>query len=160
MSNPKNNIYIGVVGASLLASITLWEGNTTVPYLDPVGIPTVCSGITENVNMKKVYTKQECEKLNTEAIAEYGNGILKCINVPISRNEYEAYTRFAYNIGINNACGSLAIKELNSGRHTEACYRISTSPSGSPVWAYAGGKYFKGLENRRKDETNTCLRPD
>lgn len=160
MSHPKNSIYIGLVSASLLSSIMFWEGYKTVPYLDVTGIPTVCSGITENVDIKKIYTKQECEQLNREAIAEHGKGILKCINVPISRNEYEAYTRFGYNIGTHNACNSLAIKELNNGRHREACHRISTSPSGSAAWSYAGGKYFKGLNDRRKAETTTCLHPD
>lgn len=157
--NPKNKVFIGMVGASLLASISLWEGEKTIPYLDVTGTPTVCSGITENVDMKKVYTKAECDKLNSEAIAEHGKGILKCINVPINYNEYKAYTMFGYNVGVANACSSAAIKALNKGDHTLACIRLYKNELGQPAWSYSNGKYFQGLQNRRQYESKLCLTP-
>lgn len=145
-----------MVGASLLASISLWEGEKTIPYLDVTGTPTVCSGITENVDMKKVYTKQECDKLNSEAIASHGKGVLECINVPISKNEYEAYTMFAYNVGVANACSSSAIKELNKNNHVTACQRLYVNDKGQAAWSYSHGKYFQGLQNRRQYESKLC----
>ncbi|MCI0256950.1 glycoside hydrolase family protein, partial [Cronobacter sakazakii] len=50
-------------GASFIAGVLIQyqEGVKYKPYLDPVGIPTVCAGITgPDVKMGKVYTKQEC----------------------------------------------------------------------------------------------------
>lgn len=157
--NPANRIYIGLVGASLLASISLWEGTEYKPYRDVTGTYTVCSGITENVDQYKTYTKAECAVMDSKAIAYHGKGVIQCINVPISKNEYEAYTMFAYNVGVYNACSSTAIKELNKGNHELACKRIATNDKGLPAWSSSKGKYFQGLQNRRQYESKLCLTP-
>lgn len=157
--NPKNKVFIGMVGASLLASISLWEGTKYEPYKDVTGTYTVCSGITEDVDVYKTYTKAECAALDAKAIAHHGKGVLQCINVPINKNEYEAYTMFAYNVGVYNACSSAAIRELNKGDHTLACIRLYKNERGLPAWSSSKGKYFQGLQNRRQYESKLCLTP-
>lgn len=156
--NPANRIYLGVVGASLLASISLWEGTKYVPYRDVNNVLTVCEGITGGIQENKTYTRAECDALVSKAAAFHGKGIVECINVPISKNEYEAYTLFAYNVGVANACSSAAITELNKGNHALACKRLATNSKGEPAWSYSGGKYYQGLQNRRQYESNLCLR--
>lgn len=148
---------MGVVGASLLASLSLWEGTRYVPYRDVNNVVTVCEGVTGGIQENKTYTRKECDELVTKAAAFHGKGILDCINVPISKNEYEAYTLFAYNVGVANACSSAAIKELNKNNHQLACKRLYVNYKGEPAWSYSGGKYYQGLQNRRQYESKLCL---
>lgn len=155
--NQANKWLVGLVGAGLVASTTLWEGTEYKPYKDVTGTWTACQGITENVKPDKIYTKQECDVLLSNNLAKHGKDALGCINVPISRNEYDAYTMFTYNVGATNFCSSLALKELNKGNHELACKRLATSPNGSPAWSYSKGIFFQGLQNRRKYESNLCL---
>lgn len=155
--NQANKWLVGVVGATLIASTSLWEGTRYVPYKDVTGTPTVCQGITENIVPDKIYTQAECNSMLEKQLAKHGKDALGCINVPISKNEYEAYTMFTYNVGAANFCSSGALKELNKGNHVEACKRLYRQPDGSPAWSYSKGKYFQGLQNRRKYESNLCL---
>lgn len=156
--NPTNKIFIGVVSASLIASVSMWEGTKYVPYRDVTGTWTVCQGITENIIPDKTYTEKECGTLLSTQLAKHGKDALNCINVPISRLEYEAYTSFTYNVGGYNFCSSGALKELNKGNHELACKRLATAPDGKPAWSFSKGKYFQGLQNRRQDESKTCLK--
>lgn len=156
--NPANRWLIGMVGAGLIASVSLWEGTKYVPYKDVTGTWTVCEGITEDVVPSKTYTPTECRVLLEKELAEHGKEALACIKVPISQNEYEAYTMFTYNVGAKNFCSSTALKELNKGNHKLACERLATNDKGEPAWSYSKGKYFKGLQNRRKYESALCLK--
>ena len=70
--------------------------------------------------------------------------------MPINRNEHDAYTLFAYNVGGEAFCGSLLLRRLNSGDHVGAC-------NGLLAWDMAGGKHVKGLANRRQYERRMCL---
>lgn len=155
--NQANKWLVGMVGAVLIASTTLWEGNKLTPYKDVTGTWTACQGVTENINPNKIYTQPECDALLSKHLAEHGKDALSCINVPISKNEYDAYTMFTYNVGATNFCSSGALKELNKGNHEEACKRLYRAPDGSPAWSYSKGKFFQGLQNRRKYESNLCL---
>lgn len=155
--HPSNKVFLGVVGTALVAALTLWEGNKQ-PYRDVTGTWTVCQGITENVIPDKYYTPKECDQLLLKHAAKHGKDALSCINVPISRHEYEAYTMFTYNVGAYTFCNSGVLKELNKGNHKVACERLATHPNGKPAWSYSKGKYFQGLQNRRQFERDMCLR--
>src|SRR5450830_1198405 len=59
-------------GAIALAGVlaTWYEGRRLTPYRDPVGILTVCEGITgKDVVPGKTYTPAECDALREEALA-------------------------------------------------------------------------------------------
>lgn len=60
-------IAASVAGAVSIAGvlITDQEGLKYTAYLDPIGIPTVCAGVTgPDVVMGKIYTKQECDTVS------------------------------------------------------------------------------------------------
>jgi lysozyme len=149
--NPKNKLFLGVVGATLVASAALWEGDKREPYYDIVGVLTVCYGYTgSDIILGKRYTKLECDDLLVRELKHYNVGILQCINVPVQRHEVDAYTLFAYNVGIQGFCRSSLLRQLNAGNHKAAC-------DGLLKWSYAGGKYVQGLNNRRQYERQMCL---
>jgi lysozyme len=156
--NLRNKVFIGVVSAALISSATFLEGNKPIPYEDIVGVLTVCRGYTgKDIIRNKVYTPQECDKFTATELNKHGQEMLQCVDVPLSQNEYNAYTLFAYNVGAPNFCSSQARKELNKGNHELACNRLSVGPNGEKVWSFAGGKYVEGLHKRRQYETKMCL---
>ncbi len=155
--HPLNKVFLGVVSATLLSSVMLYEGDKKPAYKDVTGTWTACAGVTEDITPHKLYTQAECDKMNQEQIAKHGKDALGCINVPISREEYEAYTSFTYNVGATNFCSSTPLRELNKGHHRLACERLATNSLGKPAWSYSKGQYFQGLQNRRQKERKTCL---
>lgn len=158
--NVVNKWLLGVVSASAIAGASLWEGTRYTPYRDVGGVPTVCQGHTgRDIDMTKVYTKEECKTFLVNDLKKHSDGIYQCVNVPINQNEFDAYTIFAFNVGVGAACKSLAIRTLNAGNHSAACNRIATGPDGKPVWSYVEGKYVQGLQNRRQWEKALCLKP-
>jgi lysozyme len=155
--HPANRIFLGVVSATLLGSIALYEGDKKTAYKDVTGTWTACMGVTEDIVPNKIYTQEECDRMNRDQIVKHGKDALGCIKVPISRQEYEAYTSFTYNVGATSFCSSTALGELNRGNHRLACERLATNSIGKPAWSYSKGIYFQGLQNRRQKERRTCL---
>jgi len=154
----QNKWLIGTASAVLIGAATLWEGVKYVPYYDVGGIPTVCMGYTgPGVVPGKRYSHQECTKLLKQELVEHGNGVLSCISKPMKENEYNAFTLMAYNIGVKGFCGSQTAKQFNAGNTQLACNLIAFDYKGNPNWSYVGGKFYKGLHNRRLYERSMCL---
>lgn len=147
--NINNRWLIGTVAAVTIATVSLLEGRSNDPYQDIVGVWTVCDGET-NVKMRR-YTDAQCDSMLRSSLVKYGNGVLQCINVPVSQNQHAAFTSFAYNVGVPAFCKSSLLKKLNAGDYVGAC-------DGMLAWTYAGGKYVQGLANRRKVEQRLCLK--
>jgi lysozyme len=149
--HPKNKVFAGVVGAALVASVTLWEGTRYTPYEDIVGVLTVCQGYTgKDIVRGKKYTPEQCKVYLAKELSAHGEGVLKCTNVPLTEYQYNAYTMFAYNVGTTGYCKSSLLKKLNAGDYKGAC-------DGLLKWSYAGGKHIPGLYNRRVYERKMCL---
>jgi len=159
MINKANKWLVGTVSAAAIAGIVTFEGMRTHAYLDLGGVPTVCVGHTgKDVDMAKVYTNDECRRILVKDIQQHNTGILECIKVPIKQEEYDAYTIFAFNVGINAFCTSRANQLLSAGRHADACRALATSANGGPAWSYVNGKYVAGLQRRRQYERDLCLK--
>lgn len=140
-----------VAGAALVASVTLWEGTRYVPYDDVVGVLTVCQGYTgKEIVRGKTYTPEQCKAFLTKELTVHGNGVLRCTKVPLSQKQYDAFTLFTYNVGVQGYCNSSLLRKLNAGDYVGAC-------NGLLKWTYAEGKYVQGLYNRRLYERNLCL---
>lgn len=159
--NNANKWLIGTVSAAVLAGVATFEGLRTHGYIDIGGVPTVCYGHTgKDINMDKIYTNEECRRLLVKDIQNHTNGILECITVPIKQEEYDAYTIFAFNVGVSAFCNSRANKLLSQNNHAAACNAIATGPDGKPAWSYVNGKFVKGLQRRRIFERDMCLGKD
>lgn len=148
--NLANKVGLALVSAALVSSVTLLEGTRYVPYEDVVGVWTVCEGYAgKDVVRGKTYTRAECDNLTKTQLAAHGAAMLRCVNVPIKQNEYDAYTLFTYNVGGPAFCGSSLLKKLNQGDHAGAC-------DGLLAWDMAGGKHVPGLARRRQYERRIC----
>lgn len=152
--NQANKWLLGsLAGASLVASVAMWEGTEYEPYYDIVGVLTVCNGYTgPDIIPGKTYGKEECDMLLKKELTEHGMGVLKCTKVPLNQNQYDAFASFTYNVGVGAYCKSTLLRKLNSGDYTGACNELLR-------WNKAGGKEVRGLTRRREAERALCLKP-
>lgn len=147
-------------GAGIVAAIALavpliggWEGKRNDPYLDIVGIPTVCYGETR-VQMRR-YSDAECKTMLESAVKGFMEPVAKC-SPTIANRPYQlaAATSLAYNIGVSAYCRSSADKRFDAGNLAGGC-------AGLKLWdkARVGGRLVRvqGLANRRADEYRLCM---
>lgn len=156
--HPANKWLIGVTGTALLSGAMLWEGKRSTSYIDLANVLTVCYGHTGRDIIKgKYYTDAECSLLLKQDIKIHSDGVLQCVNMPLKENQYSAFVLMAYNVGVSGFCSSRALRLFNEGHTAEACRAMAYSPTGSPAWSFANGKFVQGLHNRRVFESNMCL---
>ncbi|HEU0145213.1 MAG TPA: lysozyme [Nitrososphaera sp.] len=149
--HPANKVLLGVLSAGVIGGAALWEGDKRDPYEDIVGVLTVCYGYTgKDIVRNKTYTKAECDSLLKKELIVSQTAVIRCTHVPLSQNQFDAFTLFTYNVGTTAYCNSSLVKKLNKGDYYGAC-------DGLKAWSYAGGKYVRGLNNRRLYERQMCL---
>jgi GH24 family phage-related lysozyme (muramidase) len=139
---------VGVI--ALAAPVVMWwEGKENDPYVDLVGVKTVCYGETHGVQMRR-YSDAECSAMLMQRLAQFDGELSRCITRPdVPVHVRAAFLSLAYNIGSDAACKSTAIRKLNAGDTAGACAEISR-------WTMAGGKVVNGLVKRRKAERELC----
>lgn len=140
----------GAIAAFLAAFVGGWEGLRTEAYRDIVGVPTICYGETKGVRLGDKKTKAECNAMLLERLAEFEDGLDRCLVVPVPDKTKVAFVSWAYNVGLGAACRSTLVRKANAGDLVGACNEL-------PRWNRAGGKVVKGLTNRRKAEQRLCL---
>jgi lysozyme len=139
------------LAASIVAPVTLHhEGMRLKAYLDPVGIPTICVGETQNVRMGDVKTEAECNAMFEARLGYFAYRVDALIDVQMHPYMHAALTSFTYNVGTGAFKNSTLRRKLNSGDYVGACNEL-------PRWNKAGGKVWNGLIKRRDDEKNLCL---
>lgn len=149
--NKKRAVAASLAASAVaLATITHFEGFRSQAYRDVTGIPTIGYGETKGVKMGDTITHREAlERLRISA-DEHGKGMARCIRVPISQGEYDAYLSFTYNVGVGAFCKSTLNKKLNAGDYEGACKELLR-------WDKAEGKVLPGLTKRRQEEYKVCL---
>lgn len=144
----------GGVLAVLLAAVAFiapWEGQSVVPYRDMVGRLTWCYGETRGTP-KAEYTQAECAAMLATGVGQFYDGVMKCVRRPLTHGQAVAVVSWAYNVGLNAACGSTLVRKLNAGAPaSEWCAELLR-------WDYAGGKRVRGLTNRRQAEYAECVK--
>lgn len=144
---------LGVIAAASIAvatpTIATWEGFRGQPYKDIGGVWTVCYGETENIDINRTYTKEECDAMLAKRVPDYYNGAMKHIDKDIPITMRAALTSFNYNVGEGNFSRSTLVKKVNRGDLLGACKELTK-------WSYVGKMWVKGLNNRRKAEYRLC----
>lgn len=142
----------GLTGALMVAGsyIAYFEGRELVAYLDPVGIPTICEGVTRGVKLGQTATDAECDVHLELEVRTHAADVDRLVEVPLTDNEYAAWVSFVYNVGAPAFAKSTALRKLNAGDHKGACIEMNR-------WVYAGGKKLRGLVRRREAESALCL---
>lgn len=149
MTDKTRIVAISVAGLMMIAG---FEGMRTDAYKDVVGIPTICYGHTKTTKMGMTKTEDQCWELLKEDVASFEKGIANSLPplVELSQKEIDAYVSFAYNVGLGAWSTSTLLKKLKRGDREGACLELKR-------WVYAGGRKWRGLENRRNIESEICL---
>jgi lysozyme len=148
----RNQIGAMAVSAATLVAIAGYEGYSSVAYVPVAGdVPTIGWGTTTGVKKgDTIQPTQALQRLYRDAETAKA-GISKCIKVPLSQGELDAYLSLAYNIGAGAFCSSTLVKKLNRGDYAGACNEIKR-------WCYFKGKRLPGLAKRREQEYQTCMK--
>lgn len=151
--------------AALMTFLGRWEGSAEyVVYADKLanGLPTVCKGLTRHVTTTPIivgqrWSPEKCEAEEQAAVIKVQEQLAQCFTITPPTSVFEAATSHAWNVGAPKTCASAAMQTWKQGQWALGCQRLSRSDSGEYVWAYAGGKFVKGLANRRAAETDYCM---
>ncbi len=142
--------------AIAITIVAAFEGLSTKAYKDPVGVTTICYGITKYdrpVKMGDRYSKEECVQFLKEDLIKYKQMVDRCIKVELPPHRTAAMVSFVYNVGQGNLCKSSVARKLNAGDVKGGCDALL-------LYNKAKGKKLKGLERRRVAERELCLRND
>ncbi|MBK1423845.1 lysozyme [Yersinia pseudotuberculosis] len=139
------------IAVALLGGHDGVEGREYIPYRDVAGVMTICDGHTgKDIIPGKKYSDAECDALLQKDLAPVQRTVDAAVKVPLSKYQKAALYSFTYNIGQGAFTKSTLLKKLNTGDIKGACDELRR-------WTYAGGKPWKGLQNRREIERELCL---
>jgi len=136
-----------LVAAALIATpfIAAREGKRNAPYVDSVGVLTVCYGETR-VNMRH-YTDAECKaQLQASITDDFGPQVLACTpGIADKPRVLAASISLAYNIGARGYCRSTAARKFNAGDIVGGCNAFM-------LWDHP-----REIIGRRKQERDLCI---
>ena len=121
----RTKVTLLVLSAAGLVGILVNEGFRQPAYTDTVGVPTIGFGTTEGVKMGDRITVEKALIRALTDVSKFEGALKKCVKVPLSQNEYDAYIDFSYNIGSTAFCNSTLVKKLNREDYAGACAEIS-----------------------------------
>lgn len=152
MASKKQAAVGGGIAAALVLAVPLigkWEGKRNDPYLDIVGVPTVCYGETR-VAMRR-YSDAECKAMLETAVKGFAEPVARCSPMIADRPyQLAAATSLAYNIGVGAYCRSTADRRFDARNFKGGCEALK-------FWNEAGGRFVQGLANRRAEEYRLCM---
>lgn len=157
-SKPKTAAVAGAATTAALVIATAtpfiakWEGVELKAYRDVVGVETICFGDTHGVQMGDVETMQGCIDRLEDDVSMFYREITPCMtNKAIPVGVQASLLELAFNVGSGPVCRSTMLKKANTGDFIGACNELRK-------WVIAGGRKWKGLENRRADSKySLCL---
>ncbi|MGX9694406.1 lysozyme [Achromobacter anxifer] len=127
------------------------------PYIDPVGVLTVCDGHTgPDIDPKRIYTNAECDAWRDADLATADRAVRRLITVPLNDWQRAALIDFTYNLGASNLEQSTMRRKFNSGDYAGGCAELDRWVKGR-----VGGKLMTlpGLVTRREVDKWVCLQP-
>ena len=156
----SNKVRTGIAALALSAAgllgITSSEGFTERAVIPvPGDVPTYGHGSTRKadgspVRMGDTITRQQAAELVNKDASQFAAAIKRCVTVPLTQGEFDAYVSLTYNIGAGAFCKSTLVKRLNAGDYAGACAEIKR-------WDKMGGKVLRGLTARRVREYRMCV---
>lgn len=144
MRHPKIVIAALSISGAGLVGILNREGFSDTAYPDPVhgtSVPTIGFGTTEGVKMGDTITVPQALARAQKDVTKFEGAVKRCVQVPLSQQEYDTYLDLAYNVGSGAFCGSSLVRQLNAGDYLGACGQILR-------WRFAGGQDCSAPGNR------------
>lgn len=152
----KKKIVAFLISAGLVTGVVKHEGFRDKAYIPVKGdVPTLGIGFTKRedgspVQMGDTITREQADARLTKELWSYRTGIGKCIMVPVTEGQANAFTSLAFNIGVGAFCKSTLTRKLNQYDYEGACKEILR-------WNVFQGRELKGLTNRRQEEYKQCM---
>lgn len=138
------------LSAVALVSILIHEGYRDRAYIPlPGDKPTIGFGTTQGVRPGDTTTPTKALQRAVMDMQKFEGAVKRCVRVPLTQNEYDAYTSLAYNIGPGAFCSSTLVRKLNAGDFEGACSEILR-------WNKFRGRTIEGLTRRRQSEYALC----
>lgn len=132
------------------------EGLSLKAYPDPGtgGAPwTIGYGHTAGVHPGDTCTPEQAMDWLKGELVSFSGQVQNCVTMPLSQNQLDALTSFAYNVGLGNFQKSTLLRKVNSGDYQGAAQEFGR-------WNKAAGHVLPGLTKRREDEANLFMEPD
>lgn len=151
----KKKIVAFLISIGLVTGVVKHEGFRDAAYTPVKGDRlTLGSGFTTRedgspIRLGDTITREQSDARLEKELWSYRTGIGKCIMVPVSENQADAFTSLAFNIGVSAFCKSTLVRKLNQYDYDGACKEILR-------WDKFMGKPLKGLTNRRQEEYKQC----
>lgn len=128
-------------------------------YLDIVGIPTACDGLTDRqkIRLGVSFTEAQCARMLEEALIVHAKGMLDCSpGFDPKAHPYQtvALVSFTYNLGVGAYCKSSIRRALVAGDLRYACDRLLPFNKARVKGVL---QPVRGLTNRRNREREYCL---
>ena len=142
-------------GVNLIKS---FEGFSSVPYNDGVGVMTIGYGHAfrkKDKHLKKITEEQAVEILKEDVSIAVKN-VNNLVKVDITQNQFDALVSFAFNVGVGNLKNSTLLKKLNQGDYIGAADEFLRWNKGRVNGVM---KEMKGLTRRRVAERALFLEP-
>lgn len=171
--NP-NRVRVGIAALALSAAgfvgIVLHEGYTDRAVIPvPGDVPTIGFGTTEGVKLGDRTTPPQALQRTLQDMAKYEGSVKRCVRVPLTQGEYDAYISLAENIGSTAFCESTLVVKLNELDYAAGCQHIEDfvcGPATEATRAKPGQRCYSktrprreiaGLVRRRAAERALCL---
>lgn len=133
--------------------IKQFEGFSSKPYEDVVGIFTIGYGSTYYENGAKVrstdlpISESRATQLLLSTLVHFENSVDSFTRDDISQNKFDSLCSFVYNLGAQALKSSTLLKKVNANPDDP------TIANEFAKWNKAGGKVVAGLTKRRKLES-------
>jgi len=125
------------------------------PYIDPVGVLTVCDGHTgAEIDPKRIYTDEECDAWREADLADADAAVRRLITVPLNEWQRAALIDFTYNLGAGNLAASTMRRKFNARDYVGGCAELTRWVKGRQGGALVT---LPGLVTRREANTWVCL---
>src|SRR5260221_608742 len=103
--------------------LSSYEGVSTTPYLDSVGVKTIGIGNTasdipdlDKWPWTKSITVAQAFAFFTLSTQRYVDAVNKALKVPVTDYQFDALCSITYNIGTHGMANSSFIRDINAGR--------------------------------------------
>ncbi len=133
-------------------------------YLDIVGVPTACDGLTSyrgrKIKITDQFTQAQCAAMLEEELIVHAKGVMQC--TPGLALTYAGRDRarfaavsLAYNVGVANYCSSTARRMFNAGKIGPGCDAML---AWNKVTRNGKKEISRGLVLRRERERAVCVK--